>query len=481
MLATLTRGETSDRKSLASHLAPRIALFGAWLAVVLWLASHHVVWRDEVRALSFAIAGDSWADMLRGLHGEGHPALWYILLRAAHDLAGVSQVLPAVSLAVAALMAALLVFLSPFPLPLIALILAGHAFVYEYSVMARNYGLGALLIFAAAAVMRNPAGRGLGLGVLLALMANSNAIATVVAVSFLAFWLLEIVEQEASTRGCSLRTFALGAAVTTLGVALAFATIYPTFNDAAFSSAPKPSTSFLLDLSFPFAKLIGFDVTPSHIVVFGPRTLAIVGPALLVGSVLGLLARPPALLAALLSLLTLALFFDLGIKGDYRHEMTWLAFLIALYWISWTRLTQETRTSRRLITRVGLAAFVALLAVQAIVAVADIDAIGIKREPESRSQDLARLLESREDLKDAILIADPDYVLEPLRYWINNRFYFVRERRFGDTAIQPQVAFPSVPIRGAGGRSLAARGRRPACGHRAGDAAQFRDRRNASP
>jgi hypothetical protein len=131
MFATLTRAETSDRQSRASHLAPRLALFAAWLVVVLWLASHHVVWRDEVRALSFAIAGDSWADMLRGLHGEGHPALWYILLRAAHDFAGVSQVLPAVSLAVAALTAALLVFLSPFPLPLIALILAGHAFVYE--------------------------------------------------------------------------------------------------------------------------------------------------------------------------------------------------------------------------------------------------------------------------------------------------------------------------------------------------------------
>jgi hypothetical protein len=43
------------------------------------------------------------------------------------------------------------------------------------------------------------------------------------------------------------------------------------------------------------------------------------------------------------------------------------------------------------------------------------------------------LLENHAELKDAILMGDPDYMLESLRYWISNRFYFVREGRFGDT------------------------------------------------
>ena len=35
------------------------------------------------------------------------------------------------------------------------------------------------------------------------------------------------------------------------------------------------------------------------------------------------------------------------------------------------------------------------------------------------------------ELKDAILIGDPDYMLEPMHYYLPNRTYFVREQRYG--------------------------------------------------
>ena len=38
----------------------------------------------------------------------------------------------------------------------------------------------------------------------------------------------------------------------------------------------------------------------------------------------------------------------------------------------------------------------------------------------------------RPDLKDAILIGDPDYMLEPMHYYLPNPTYFVRERRYGE-------------------------------------------------
>jgi hypothetical protein len=64
----------------------RFLLFGLWLAAAGALAWRHVMWRDEVRALSTATQGENWIAMLRGLHGEGHPALWYLLLRAAYGI-----------------------------------------------------------------------------------------------------------------------------------------------------------------------------------------------------------------------------------------------------------------------------------------------------------------------------------------------------------------------------------------------------------
>src|SRR3954470_12363883 len=101
----------------------RVLLYAAWCALVLFLAARHVVWRDEVRGLSIALAGDSVPAMLRILHGEGHPALWYLLLRGAHAIVPVRQVLPGVGFAVAAAAMAILAWRAPFRPAILALIL----------------------------------------------------------------------------------------------------------------------------------------------------------------------------------------------------------------------------------------------------------------------------------------------------------------------------------------------------------------------
>ena len=76
-------------------------LLAVWLSLVLALLTRHVVWRDEVRALSLALQGEGVLGMLRGLRGEGHPALWYLLLRAGATVVPATALLPVVSVAVA--------------------------------------------------------------------------------------------------------------------------------------------------------------------------------------------------------------------------------------------------------------------------------------------------------------------------------------------------------------------------------------------
>ena len=131
--------------------------------------------------------------MLRGLHGEGHPALWYLLLRTFHGIAGSRlDALPLIAMAIAIAAAWLIVWRSPFPRPLIGLILASHFFIYDFSVMARNYGIGMLILFALAVAYPRCRGRGVALGALLFLLANCNVIATILAGAFLIFWFVEI-------------------------------------------------------------------------------------------------------------------------------------------------------------------------------------------------------------------------------------------------------------------------------------------------
>src|SRR5437868_3283871 len=74
----------SDR-SAGKRSWQRAALFAAWLGLIAWLCFNHVFWRDEIRALSLALSGNGVVEMLRNVHGEGHPALWYLILRGGHS------------------------------------------------------------------------------------------------------------------------------------------------------------------------------------------------------------------------------------------------------------------------------------------------------------------------------------------------------------------------------------------------------------
>ena len=93
----------------------------------------------------------------------------------AYLVAGTPLVLPAISIGVASAAILLLVLRSPFSWWMIALIVLSEFALFEYSVMARNYGISALLLFVLAALYKQHRDRGILLGVLLALLANTNA------------------------------------------------------------------------------------------------------------------------------------------------------------------------------------------------------------------------------------------------------------------------------------------------------------------
>src|SRR3984957_1938633 len=399
----------------------RVLLFGLWLAAVGALAWRHVIWRDEARALSIAIQGEDWVAMLRGLHGDGHPSLWYLLLRAAHGIAGRPEVLPLLALAIAVAAAWLIVWRSPFPRLLIGLILASHFFIYDFSVMARNYGIGMVILFALAIAYPRCRRRGVALGALLFLLANCNVIATILAGAFLIFWFVEILEETGPRWSPAMANFALNAAIAAAGAALCFATVYPTFNDAAVAAHPAgvAARDILGAIANPapaFEQLLGRQVAPTYLVVPWTPVLVALGGPLLIGATFGLIERKGALLACLASLAGLSVFFLLVYPGDYRHEATWLTFVIAMYWIC-RKPNQSAREQAAphknardftLVRRVGFAFLLVLLGVQATLGLADPAFATIVGPPERRSRDFADLVSRRPELKDAILIRAPD-------------------------------------------------------------------------
>ncbi|UST55902.1 hypothetical protein NF681_19355 (plasmid) [Comamonadaceae bacterium OTU4NAUVB1] len=433
-----------DRARLRART--QVLLLAVWLSLVLALLTRHVVWRDEVRALSLALQGEGVLGMLRGLHGEGHPALWYLLLRAGATVVPATALLPVVSVTVAVAAMVLLVRRSPFGAVLVGVFMLGRPALYEYSVMARNYGIAMLLMFAFAALYERHRDRGVALGVVLALLANCNVHSAILAGALSLFWLLDLRWRGAGLRAGAWRNFWVNAALAVLGVVVCAATIYPPFNDAArvdasgWSLAALAKALMLPSMGFP--KLSGYPVWEAGLksmsLLHAPQVLAVhvAMSLLLVGSVLGLAARPAAAIAGGVALLGLSVFFSLIYGGDYRHQALWLVFLVSLYWIADASAPASEPSRARLVARrAGFTCFCLLLALQVALGASRVAAMTNVQAPESRSRDLVRLVASRPELRDAIIVADPDYLVESVAHYLPNRIYLLREQRFGNVVM----------------------------------------------
>ena len=128
------------------------------------------MWRDEVRAFSVATRAPSWPALATSLHQEGHPILWYAILRIGYELTHSHLVLPVASLAIAAVAAFLILRFAPFPFWIRLLMIFGVFLGYEFSVVARNYGIGILLMIAACVAFPARQERPILLAIALALM-----------------------------------------------------------------------------------------------------------------------------------------------------------------------------------------------------------------------------------------------------------------------------------------------------------------------
>ena len=186
---------TSIRAERTSPKTLLIAL-GAYMAMIVAIAFNHVMWRDEVRALSVATGSASWGQLLSELRFEGHPILWYAVLKVGFFITGSRLVLPVLALVFAIAAAVVILRYCPFPMWLRLAAVFGAFLGYELSVKARNYGIGVLLMMVACVAFRDRRDRPLVLGVVLLLLANTSVHAAIAAMVLLFIWLLDVGSAE---------------------------------------------------------------------------------------------------------------------------------------------------------------------------------------------------------------------------------------------------------------------------------------------
>ncbi|WP_126401189.1 hypothetical protein [Blastochloris tepida] len=428
------------RSMLLERLSSRAALVVllVWVCAVGALAFGHVMWRDEVRALSIALSGQNAVEMLSNLRGEGHPAVWYLMLRSAYDVFGRVEVLPVLSLLVAAISVAILLFRSPFPpLVLIFLVFSGF-YLSEFSVTARNYGISALILLVIAAVYARYRDKSIVIGVLLFVLANTNVIAAMLVGAFLVFWAADILQETGLRWSPALRNVLINAGIALAGIVLCGLTVWPTYNDAAAvdpASLDLPRAALLAVLNPGGTGFGALGLPP--LLAEGLPGQSILVSVLLYGATLGLLPRRSAFLGALTGLIGLSVFFALGAGGSYRHAGVWFFFVVALYWIAWPDIRRALSDAARpaiarSLTIAALSGCLLLVGLQSFRGVARSvgDLAGIL-PVNSRSADVAQLIKSNVALGDAVILSDPDYLVEPLPYYIGNRTYLTRSDALG--------------------------------------------------
>jgi len=404
-------------------------LLGVWLAVVVFTTTRHEFWRDEVRALSLARAASSPLDLYELVQYDGHPVLWHLLLHVGTSIVDTPLVLPITSVLVG--FAGVTVFMraAPFPLWFRGLFIFSALPLYEYSVMARNYGISMLLMFAAAAVYRQRNTHPYWLAFALALLANTNVHSAMFACLAAAVWAWDIaVDQK---KGAVPRGVAryLPLAIVLAGVVMCVAFAAPRENTILTSVRSSLSLS---DVAYSLrGAVLRPDETFSELVPawLPPKAAFLV----LYGAVVGLWLRPNLLLAALAAQTALGVFFRLAYPGWYRHQGLYLLFLVFLYWLYVDSVgTRTFEGVRRTLFRCGLYLAVLLLIV-----------VDLARAPRfvwgdiagerSSSRALGEFLNESVEHADAVIVPEPDFMLESLPYYADHPIYLPRERRFSRT------------------------------------------------
>jgi hypothetical protein len=171
----------------------RPILIAAWGLLVLVLVislAHHDLWFDELQAWNIARASHSLGNLYQNLRYEGHPILWYVPLFMLTRFTGDPYAMQVLELGVVSASAAVLLFRSPFPVPLRIAAVFGYCVLFEFGVMSRSYGLEVLFLFVALVALARPRpawwGGGLALGALAWTTVPGAVLAVAVIVAFVA-------------------------------------------------------------------------------------------------------------------------------------------------------------------------------------------------------------------------------------------------------------------------------------------------------
>jgi hypothetical protein len=307
----------------------RYLIFALYLISTAIIASHHAPWRDEAQAWVIARDFNPW-QIIRLMPYEGTPPLWHFILFPFATAGLPYGCMFVINYLLAALAVFLIIFRSPLPNSIKILLPFSFYFFFEYSIVARNYGLNVLLLLAAAALYRQRQQKPLAYCLVLAALSWSSVLALAPAALLIFFFLLEQRGLHQKSRSALI---GLGIAATFLLSAVLMLRPYPGqyFDDLSFNGLYAGARALAFSL-FPIMQ--EFKLAPAF------AWITSLGWVLLF---FGLLKGWRSRLLFFGSSLWMLFVFLFKNYGEVRHFGIILITLIASWWMD----SQEGKKGRK--------------------------------------------------------------------------------------------------------------------------------------
>jgi hypothetical protein len=391
------------------------------------------MWRDEVRAFSVAINARSWLQLFSDIHQDGHPIIWYAILRAGYAVFHSPLVLPIAALVIAWIAAFLILRYAPFPFWIRMLIVFGAFLGHEFSVVARNYGIGIVFMMLACILFPTRGERPLRLGIVLALLANTSVHAALAALLLGFVWiatdLLDSGSRTALMRPASLGALAIGIAGVAFALWSAHVPADMVYAVPLSRISPDKWGAIPLDpgkglMGYQQANIAAAGALPwGHIGINPTLACRLIVDIALLGIAWSLRRNLICLVAVVFAIVAFEVIFRLMYSGALRHEGMLAFLLISLVWIA----SEDSKLQESYRQRMALG-LLPLLFFQTMALPFTVRRVMVY--PTSSSREFAALIHRTPAWRDAILAGEPDYVMEPMPYYVGNKVFMPRQRAF---------------------------------------------------
>jgi len=232
-----------------------------WLALGLYLIIggyamlHHEPWGDEIHSWNIAKGSHTYLDVIRNSRFEGHPPTWYTIMWTVSKFTHNYAYVQLVHFTIASLTVILFLFFSPLPLVARLLIPFGYYFLFEFSILSRNYAIGVLLAFCICLLMQKHFRYKMVCYYLLLLfLSNGHLFALILAGSLHLYFLLKDYEQHKKVNRIVLHVL-LGAAFLLPSLYFIFPPSRSALN-AGFWVSRWNATNFIITVQSPIRSFV---------------------------------------------------------------------------------------------------------------------------------------------------------------------------------------------------------------------------------